>query len=130
VSASRVFPPQPESVAKVRAFARAATRGLEPSLQDDVVLMVSELATNALLYATGEIDVTVDCGDDGVYVAVADGGSGRPRLRPTDLLRPFGRGLHIVDELSDDWGSSRSEEGGTVVWFRLGLEPRREARRG
>jgi anti-sigma regulatory factor (Ser/Thr protein kinase) len=130
VSASQVFPPQVDSVAEVRSFARAATRGLEPSLQDDVVLMVSELATNALLYAKGSIDVTVDCNDEGVYVAVADGGTGRPRLQPTDLLRPFGRGLRIVDELSDDWGSSRSDDGGTVVWFRLGLAPHRQVNRG
>ena len=120
-----MFEPKPESVAEIRSYARAVTRGLEPQVQDDVVLMVSELATNALLYSRGEIGVEIDCDDGGVRVAVTDAGSGEPQLQPADLLRPYGRGLRIVDELADDWGSSRSNEGRTVVWFHVDLAHRR-----
>ncbi|HLK45047.1 MAG TPA: ATP-binding protein [Acidimicrobiales bacterium] len=123
-----MFEPQPESVAEIRSYARSVTRGLEPQVQDDVVLMVSELATNALLYSRGQIGVEIDCDDGGVRVSVTDSGSsgsGEPQLQPADLLRPYGRGLRIVDELADDWGSSRSTEGRTVVWFHVDLEHRR-----
>lgn len=122
-----MFSPKPDSVAEIRAFTRRATSALDPAVQDDVVLMVSELATNALLHAEGGIDVAIDCTDQALQVSVTDGGNGIPVLQPADLLRPFGRGLRIVDELSDDWGSSRSDVGGTVVWFRLNLDRQPDA---
>jgi hypothetical protein len=56
--------------------------------------------------------------DDRVRVEVTDQVDGRPpTLEPLSLNRTSGRGLYLVDELSDDWGVDRSD--GTRVWFEL-----------
>lgn len=113
------FPALPESVGRARRFVRDAVAALPPATRDDVSLMVSELCTNAVLHGGGPFVVDVECSDREVMVTVTDHGRSDPVLQPGPPLHPRGRGLRIVDELSDDWGSERSELDETVVWFRL-----------
>ncbi len=115
----RSFPSRPESVAGARSFTRDVLRALPVTTRDDVSLMVSELCTNAVLHGGGPFVVAVECSDRDVMVTVTDHGHADPVLQPGPPLHPRGRGLRIVDELSDDWGSERSELDETVVWFRL-----------
>jgi hypothetical protein len=90
-------------------------------VQDSVSLMVSELATNALLHASGGFEVAVDRSERTVSVSVSDRGDGTPVLQSPKFSEPHGRGLRIVATLSDQWGISGTPDG-KAVWFRLHLE--------
>jgi anti-sigma regulatory factor (Ser/Thr protein kinase) len=84
---------------------------------DDVLLVVSELVTNALLHGSGDVDLRMAC--DGRYVtgAVSDQGrgfDGRPRRR--DPRRAGGHGLHIVGRVAEHWGLT---DGTANVWFEI-----------
>jgi anti-sigma regulatory factor (Ser/Thr protein kinase) len=85
----------------------------------DAVLLVSELATNAVRYGEGEFLVHVDVDDDVIRVEVADSSRELPRLRPPAETAATGRGLHIVAALALSWGAE-TRGPGKVVWFTLG----------
>ncbi len=87
---------------------------------DAVVLMLSELATNAVLHASTPFDVTVAVAPDAssVRVDVNDGAGGYPVPLEPDADAPHGRGLHIVRTLADAWGiEMRRGQPGKTVWF-------------
>jgi anti-sigma regulatory factor (Ser/Thr protein kinase) len=97
----------------------------------DAVLLVGELVTNSVLHAAAgaahEIVLELIIGLDDVRVVVTDGGSPIvPMIRPLDPNRPGGRGLFLVDTLSDRWGMTREGTRETRVWFEIG---RRDASR-
>jgi hypothetical protein len=82
-----------------------------------VVLVVSELVTNALRHGTGTITLRITREPHGLVVEVADAGHGVVKLIPrSDAEDGRGWGLRIVDRLADDWGVRVS---GAHVWFRL-----------
>ncbi|MFF6879597.1 MULTISPECIES: SpoIIE family protein phosphatase [unclassified Streptomyces] len=81
----------------------------------NVTLLVSELVTNAVRYATGPITVRLIRSGHGLLCEVGDTGNGRPRLRRADLLDDGGRGLGIVHRLTTRWGV-RWTDTGKVVW--------------
>jgi len=115
-----VFPSVAPSAASARRFVAAALRRWECA--DDfvelVLLLTSELVTNAYRHAGTETRVSVRLDDDCARVEVHDVGRGEPELRPLDTDRVDGRGLQIVDALADRWGY-QSNAGGTDVWFEL-----------
>ncbi|MFJ8622205.1 ATP-binding protein [Kitasatospora sp. NPDC093550] len=87
---------------------------------EDVLLMISELVTNACLYAPGgPRELRLRWNGDRLRVEVADDGSERPQLRP-DLGRgrPGGYGLRVVLRLARAWGS-QPEDGGKTVWLEV-----------
>ena len=91
----------------------------------DAVLLVGELVTNSLLHAdagaTHEIVVELVIGIDAVRIVVTDGGSSTmPMIQPLDSSRPGGRGLFLVESLSDRWGMTRAGTRETQVWFEMG----------
>lgn len=118
--ASTVLPSMAPSAARARRFvARALDRWDCPNdLMERVMLLTSELVTNAYRHTGSETSLSVRCDDDHVRVEVCDAGRGGVELRPLDTNRTDGRGLHIVDALADRWGH-RSDRSGTVVWFEL-----------
>ncbi|WP_329500589.1 ATP-binding protein [Kitasatospora herbaricolor] len=87
---------------------------------EDVLLMVSELVTNACLHAPGgprELRLIWD--GRRLRVEVSDASPVPPRLRPTpDRGRPGGYGLRVVERLSHGWGS-RPEGEGKHVWLEV-----------
>jgi len=94
----------------------------------DAILLVGELVTNSVLHAaTGaahEIVLELVIGLDDVRVVVTDGGSPTmPMIQPFDATRPGGRGLFLVDTLSDRWGMTREGSRETRVWFEMGRRP-------
>ena len=85
-------------------------------------------STNSVLHAaTGaahEIVLELIIGLDDVRIAVTDGGSPTvPMIQPLDPTRPGGRGLFLVDTLSDRWGMTRQGPRETRVWFEMGRRP-------
>jgi anti-sigma regulatory factor (Ser/Thr protein kinase) len=84
-------------------------------IRHNATLLVSELVTNAVRYATGPITVRLIRSGHGLLCEVGDTGNGRPRLRRADLLDDGGRGLGIVHRLTTRWGV-RWTDTGKVVW--------------
>ena len=70
----------------------------------DVVLVVSELTTNAVIHAQTPFVVKVDVAADRVRVEVSDGNRQRPKVSDGALSAVGGRGLLIVDRLASAWG--------------------------
>ena len=119
MTAERTFDATGDSVAGSRRFVAQEVADAPPAVREAVVLMVSELATNALVHAGGGFVVRVDRDGSAIRVTVTDDGPGTPVVRDPDEREPHGRGLRIVDQLADEWGSVRSDGRGTAVWFRI-----------
>jgi len=121
---STVFPSVAPSAAGARRFVAAALRRWD--CPDDfvelVLLLTSELVTNAYRHARTETRVSVRLDGACVRIEVHDVGSGFPELRPLDTDRVDGRGLQIVDALADRWGHDSNADG-TAVWFELVRRP-------
>jgi anti-sigma regulatory factor (Ser/Thr protein kinase) len=111
-----------EQAAVARSFVRdtLAGWGVESRL-DDVVLMTSELFTNAVLHGDGGVDVVLVLSDDHLRVEVVDDGQAtlRPHAQQPAADVVSGRGLAIVDALSDTWGNGRDDRGRTRVWVEV-----------
>ncbi|MEF9907379.1 ATP-binding protein [Streptomyces sp. P9-A2] len=119
----RFFRRERRSVPDARDFARRALIGWGVlGREDDVLLCVSELATNALVHGVppgrGFLLRLLPYGDGGVRVEVHDSGGGVSAV-PEAAYAPEpgegGRGLLLVAELADKWGVGEREPG-KVVW--------------
>ena len=116
---STTLVPTPESpgVARRWVFATLVDWGWSGD-EDEVVLAVSELVTNAMLHAGGPIQLTMSCQDGDLWVSVHDDGVGRVTQRRLDDEATNGRGLQMLDQLSRSWGVI-TEPDGKHVWFEL-----------
>jgi anti-sigma regulatory factor (Ser/Thr protein kinase) len=123
VRTERRFDDTGASVGRSRRFVASVTEDAPPEVREAILLMVSELATNAVVHAGGGFVVRVERVDGSIRVTVTDGGSGRPVVQHPDEHQPHGRGLRIVDELSDEWGSEDTAAHGKAVWFRIDAAP-------
>lgn len=90
-------------------------------LVEDVPLVVSELATNAVRHAHTPFTVTLEQVDQSVLLTVTDGSPDPPAQLATGLLTTGGRGLSLVDEVSGDWGVIRRPGEGKSVWASFAL---------
>ena len=97
----------------VTADARAAA--------EDVLLVVSELVTNACLHAGGADELRLRHSARSVRLEVTDSGGGKPEPRvPHRGSRPGGHGMYIVQRLCTDWGVVRHPDGpGKTVWAEI-----------
>lgn len=116
----RFFDSVPESVRQARDFATRtlATWGLA-ARADDIRHCVSELATNAMEHGTvpGHGFTVTMAADDGIVrVEVHDSSNRQPHPRHPTVSDISGRGLQIIDELSDGWGVEDREPTGKVIW--------------
>ena len=91
-------------------------------LRADTELLVSELVTNAVLHGRSRITLTLAVADGILEVGVSDRSPmerGLPSSPPPQpWLAEGGRGLHLVDQVADEWGVATMPEG-KQVWFRL-----------
>ncbi|WP_327297239.1 MULTISPECIES: ATP-binding protein [unclassified Streptomyces] len=88
---------------------------------EDVLLVVSELVTNACLHAEGPEELRVSYGQKVLRLEVVDRGAGQPAPRsPHRAGRPGGHGMFIVERLCLDWGVVRTPgRPGKMVWAEL-----------
>ncbi|MFE7901488.1 SpoIIE family protein phosphatase [Streptomyces sp. NPDC057424] len=115
------LPARDDAPARARAQVSALLR--QWRIRDDTrytaLLLVSELVTNAVRFATGPITVRLIRAGHGLLCEVGDTGNGRPRLSRPGLLDDGGRGLGIVHRLTTRWGV-RWTDSGKVVWAEVG----------
>ncbi len=98
----------------------AAGRVSAPERRKVVALIVSELATNAVIHAGTGFEVRIREDSDGcVHGSVTDTGGGIPNVERQLLpLGEHGRGLRIVERLATAWGTEWLADG-KRVWFEL-----------
>jgi len=87
---------------------------------DDVQLVVSELATNAVIHAGTPFSVSVSSDGSAMRIAVSDSSAIRPVMRDGSPAGLSGRGLRLVAAVSSAWGIDPSPDGKTV-WAELPL---------
>ena len=111
------LPPEPQSVGTARRFVRERLNVHHlPLLVDDVTLVASELATNALSHAGTPFTVTITAFADDVVLEVRDGGASRPNRVDAGVDARVGRGMAIVDVVCRDWGVVVDGNVGKAVW--------------
>jgi anti-sigma regulatory factor (Ser/Thr protein kinase) len=115
-----VLPLDPEAAARSREFLRTSICSTHHALViQDAELLVSELVTNGVRYAAPPIVLRVECENaDSLRVLVRDGSPKLPHVNHAEPEDERGRGLFLVDYISDEWGAETTSEG-KVTWFRL-----------
>jgi anti-sigma regulatory factor (Ser/Thr protein kinase) len=110
----------PSSVQAARRFiqGRAAAWSLPEPAVDQLVLIGSELVTNAVLHARTELTLALELRDGRVRISVTDRSQAPATLRHYRPDALTGRGLGVVAALSDRWGVSAAADG-KVVWAEL-----------
>lgn len=101
--------------------------------RDEVELLVSELVTNAVVHGGSLVTMDLECeAPEGIVVSVADNSPARPVPRTPDLMAEGGRGMELVELISDAWGVRDGDLGpgpgpapsGSSPLAGLGLLPR------
>ena len=111
------LPPEPSSAGAARRFVAAAV-GAGDEVADIAVLLVSELASNAVVHAQTAFEVVVYVDAGRVRVEVSDANPNMPSLKTYVRESITGRGLHMVAASADHWGFDALPDG-KVVWFEL-----------
>lgn len=110
------------SVPAARRFVRETLTAWQlGTLVEQAALVVSELATNAVLHARSELVVRLATdGSGGLRVEVLDGSANVPHPRSYGEASTTGRGLGIVRDLARAWGvDEQPGRDGKVVWAEL-----------
>lgn len=120
------FPGTAASPAAARRMVRDALPSSSAQTCEIVVLLTSELVTNVVRHAEGEVRVTIDVGPP-IRVEVHDRATATQAFRRMIAIRPGplavyadgGRGLTLVHDLASRIGLHDDPEGGKAVWFEL-----------
>lgn len=107
---------RPQVVSQARRFVVEHAPPLTESTRDALVLLTSELVTNAVIHARTALQVGMTVSTTFVLVTVFDLDLGRAEQTGD---RNGGRGLNIVAALADAHDLVRHVDGGKTAWFRL-----------
>ncbi|MEU8461721.1 ATP-binding protein [Streptomyces sp. NPDC029003] len=86
-----------------------------PQTLDDVLLTVSELVTNAHVHARSSAQLVMTWDQNCLHIAVHDGSSDAPVLKPPSTDCNGGRGIFLVDALADDWTVRTCAAGKVII---------------
>jgi anti-sigma regulatory factor (Ser/Thr protein kinase) len=116
-SHQNVFAAEPMSAALARDFVgrHLAAHHLW-HLVEDVCLVASELATNAVAHAQTPFAVDLSRTNELVRLAIQDGSDSLPIRCLPNVMAMGGRGMMIVESLSQEWGTSADARGLKSVW--------------
>ncbi|MFK4144685.1 SpoIIE family protein phosphatase [Streptomyces sp. NPDC004065] len=113
----------PEAARHARRFTRRTLRtwGVSEDDTDAILLVVSELVTNALVHTDGQVRLDLTLVNHRLRVAVADA-SPRTPIKPTSIgwEATGGRGILLVEAMSTAWGTL-PVSGGKQVWCEMVL---------
>jgi anti-sigma regulatory factor (Ser/Thr protein kinase) len=111
------LPTDARAATEARRLIAPTVRDLSPDRRADVLLLTTELVTNAFRHGSPPITLTIDRQAEAVRVEVEDAGDGRPARSP-EPGPAGGWGLLLVEEAADRWGVV---DGSTNVWFEVDL---------
>jgi anti-sigma regulatory factor (Ser/Thr protein kinase) len=103
-------------VPAARRFVRDVLSDHSRKVVEAVELMATELATNSVQHAKTAFELTIHDGQGQIRIEVRDTGPGRPVPQSPTPRERRGRGLRIVEAMSDSWGVDPGSQGKTV-WF-------------
>lgn len=86
---------------------------------DSLILLVSELVTNAVIHADSAPDMAIVLTDQSIRVEVADRSDERPQPRDADDWDTSGRGLALLDTMADRHGVLDRPDGGKTIWLEV-----------
>ncbi|CAL9316235.1 SpoIIE family protein phosphatase [Streptomyces sp. R02] len=120
------LPPDPAVVADARRTAQdqLSRWGFDEEQMFTTELLVSELVTNAIRHASGRVRLRL-IRERTLVCEVLDGGASAPHLRHPRAMDEGGRGLLLVSQLAERWGT-RFVPDGKVIWAEQPLTPPRE----
>lgn len=114
--------PDPAEVGRARRWARSRLAGSgigdDEPLAETLILLISELVTNAVVHTGCPAVLRMLFGEPGVRVEVADASARGPARRQAAGDDTGGRGLELVDGLADRWGWQR-EGAGKRIWCEI-----------
>ena len=114
---ARRLPPEAASAGRARRFVREVLGEWQLlGIEEVATLLVSEVVTNAVLHAGTDLTVELLRSEGNVRVEVADRSTQAATRRHYDGAATTGRGLALVQALSDEWGVDARPDGKTV-WF-------------
>lgn len=120
----------PQARHAVRDLLRRQGVPLDEDVAEGLLLIVSELVTNAVKHAallSPELAVEVAVGEEWIRVSVEDNHPYRPTALETDYAQTGGRGLLLVREITREAGGACDVEhtagGGKIIWVALPLNP-------
>lgn len=117
--AARVFPWDLVAVAASRRFVTETLVGWGlPHVVDDAALIVSELATNAVLHARSAFSVLLSWEAGILCISVLDDNASVPSVKNPTPTTISGRGLRLVAAVARRWGTDRDGDG-KLVWAEL-----------
>jgi GAF domain-containing protein/anti-sigma regulatory factor (Ser/Thr protein kinase) len=111
---------RPDAVGQARRVAAAALAGEPAERVSDLMLVVTELLTNAVLHGAAPISLRIDRVDGALRVEVKDAGRAVPVRAGRVADAMTGRGLALVSTLTTSWGTTPTADGGKIVWAELG----------
>ncbi len=112
------FEPEPGEVHAARHFV-ASTLADWGLADGDVSLLVSEIATNAVLHARSDFAITVIAELGRIRIEVFDRNTRLPTMAGAGADAFSGRGLMLVQVLSTSWGVEPHANRGKTVWFEV-----------
>ena len=115
IDTSISLPAHPSSVSAGRRFVRESLRAWGASeFLDSAELVASELITNAVLHALSAPVVRLQLENARLRIEVSDTSRVGPVQKFYGTQAGTGRGILLVDELSESWGSDVRDDGKTV----------------
>ncbi|MEV7542090.1 ATP-binding protein [Streptomyces sp. NPDC089915] len=121
------LPSMPESASTARRLTQSVVIrywGLSPQIAEHAVLLVSELVGNAVRHTGARsFGLRMLRRRGWIRVEVRDPSRGLPCLMPVHELDTTGRGLFLVDKLSDRWGADLLPRG-KITWFEMRVADR------
>ena len=112
---------QAPALARYAIAERCEQLGVDGSVAQSLILLVSEVVSNAVRHSPADADEPVGLdatfGQGSIRVTVTDGGDGfTPRPRDPESARD-GYGLYLLEKVAESWGVESC--GDTKVWFEL-----------
>ena len=114
------LPPLPNSSATARAFLREALRTWDLDGFGDVTeVLTTELVSNVVRHVGAPMTLRASRTPTSIRVEVDDPSDEPPVKRSPGPSAERGRGVLLIDALSNQWGTEQHAEGGKTVWFEI-----------
>jgi len=116
------LPPDGPSVRVARHEVERVVAGCPEDVKTTVVLLTSELASNAVIHAKTPFTVRAHVDRSVIHVAICDSAGRQPAVVTRDATTTGGWGLSMVDAVATRWGVEADVT--TTVWFEIDVDER------